>query len=52
MWEVLSSLKKEVKLIFDNETINLTDNEGFIYMDFLEDDVQVQDNNIEINGVD
>ncbi|WP_176745473.1 phage tail domain-containing protein, partial [Staphylococcus sp. HMSC056G08] len=45
-------MKKEVKLIFDNETINLTDNEGFIYMDFLEDDVQVQDNNIEINGVD
>ncbi|MFQ3790842.1 phage tail domain-containing protein [Staphylococcus nepalensis] len=45
-------MKKEVELIFDNETIKLTNNEGFVYMDFLEDDVQVQDNNIEINGVD
>lgn len=45
-------MEKEVKLITDDRTINLTDFKNFIYLDFLEDDVQVQENNVEINGVD
>lgn len=45
-------MKKEVKLITDDETINLTDFENFIYLDFVENDVQINTNTTEINGVD
>lgn len=45
-------MKKEVKLIMNDKTINLTDFENFIYLDYVEDDVQINTNTTEINGVD
>lgn len=45
-------MKKEVKLIMNDKTINLTDFENFMYLDFVENDVQINTNTTEINGVD
>ncbi|MGS0663831.1 phage tail domain-containing protein [Staphylococcus arlettae] len=45
-------MKKEVKLITNDKTINLTNFDNFIYLDFVENDVQMNTNTIEINGVD
>lgn len=45
-------MKKEVKLITNDKTINLTDFDNFIYLDFVENDVQINTNTTEINGVD
>lgn len=45
-------MKKEVKLITNDKTINLTDFENFMYLDYVEDDVQINSNTTEINGVD
>ena len=45
-------MKKEVKLITNDKTINLTDFDNFIYLDFVENDVQMNTNTTEINGVD
>lgn len=45
-------MKKEVKLITNDKTINLTDFENFMYLDFVENDVQINTNTTEINGVD
>lgn len=45
-------MKKEVKLITNDKTFNLTDFENFMYLDFVENDVQINTNTTEINGVD
>ncbi|MEJ7393141.1 phage tail domain-containing protein [Staphylococcus saprophyticus] len=45
-------MKKEVKLITNDKTINLTDFENFMYLDYVENDVQINTNTTEINGVD
>ena len=45
-------MKKEVKLITNDKTINLTDFENFMYLDYVENDVQINTNTIEVNGVD
>ncbi|CRV14453.1 Phage-related protein [Streptococcus equi subsp. equi] len=45
-------MKKEVKLITNDKTINLTDFENFMYLDYVENDVQINSNTTEINGVD
>ena len=45
-------MKKEVKLITNDKTINLTDFDNFMYLDFVENDVQINTNTTEINGVD
>lgn len=45
-------MKKEVKLITNDKTINLTEFENFMYLDYIEDDVQINTNTTEINGVD
>lgn len=45
-------MEKEVKIFNDDFNIKLTDIERFMYLDFLEDNVQVKENNVEINGVD
>lgn len=45
-------MKKEAKLITNNGIINLSDNDQFLYLDFVENDVQVKTNTTEINGID
>ncbi|MDW4254625.1 phage tail family protein [Staphylococcus saprophyticus] len=45
-------MKKEVKLIMNDKTINLTDFDNFMYLDYVENDVQINTNTTEINGVD
>lgn len=45
-------MKKEVKLITNDKTISLTDFENFMYLDYVENDVQINTNTTEINGVD
>ena len=45
-------MKKEVKLITNDKTINLTDFDNFMYLDYVENDVQINTNTTEINGVD
>lgn len=45
-------MKKEVKIITNDKTINLTDFDNFIYLDFVENDVQIKTNTTEINGMD
>lgn len=45
-------MKKEVKIITNDETISLTDFDNFMYLDFVENDVQISTNTTEINGVD
>lgn len=45
-------MKKEVKLITNDKTINLTDFENFMYLDYVENDVQINTNTTEISGVD
>lgn len=45
-------MKKEVKLITNDKTINLTDFENFMYLDYVENDVQINTNTTEFNGVD
>lgn len=45
-------MKKEAKLIMNGKTINLTDFENFMYLDYIENDVQINTNSTEVNGVD
>ena len=45
-------MKKEVKLVTNGKTISLTDFENFMYLDFVENDVQINTNTTEINGID
>lgn len=45
-------MEKIAKLITNNGTINLSDNDQFLYLDFVENDVQVKTNTTEINGID
>lgn len=45
-------MKKEVKLITNDKTISLTDFDNFMYLDYVENDVQINTNTTEINGVD
>ncbi|MDW3963685.1 phage tail family protein [Staphylococcus saprophyticus] len=45
-------MKKEAKLIMNDKTINLTDFENFMYLDYIENDVQINTNSTEINGID
>lgn len=45
-------MKKEVKLITNNKTISLTDFDNFMYLDYVENDVQINTNTTEIKGVD
>lgn len=45
-------MKKEVKLIMSDKTVDLTDFDNFIYLDFVENDVQINTNTTEINGID
>ncbi|MDN6164395.1 MAG: phage tail family protein [Tetragenococcus halophilus] len=45
-------MKKEAKIITNDKTINLTDFDNFMYLDYVENDVQMNTNTVEINGVD
>lgn len=45
-------MEKVIKIITDNETINLTDLAGLTFLDYVDGDVQIKNNNLEINGVD
>ena len=45
-------MKKEAKLIMNDKTINLTNFENFMYLDYIENDVQINTNSTEVNGVD
>ncbi|MDT3959539.1 phage tail domain-containing protein [Staphylococcus kloosii] len=45
-------MKKEVKIITKDSTLNLTDLDNFIYLDFVENDVQITTNTTEVKGID
>ena len=45
-------MKKWVKMITDEGTINLTDIDGLMYLDFKEEDVETVTNNVSIQGID
>ena len=49
---MLSSLKKEVRIFNDNFDIKLTDTPNLLFLDHIEEDVEVNANTIEINGID
>ena len=45
-------MKKEIKIITDDETIVLTDLPGLLFLNSNEDDVQIKSNTQEVNGID
>lgn len=45
-------MKKEIKIITDDETIMLTDLPGLFFLNSIEDDVQIKSNTQEVNGID
>ena len=49
---MLSNLKKEVRLFNDNFDIKLTDTPNLLFLDHIEEDVEVNANTTEINGTD
>ncbi|OEK55977.1 phage tail protein [Staphylococcus equorum] len=49
---MLSNLKKEVRLFNDNFDIKLTDTANLLFLDHIEEDVEVNANTTEINGTD
>jgi len=49
---VLSSLKKEVRIFNDNFDVKLTDTPNLLFLDHIEEDVEVKANTTEINGTD
>lgn len=44
--------KKSVKLITSDKTVDLTDDNRFIYLDYVEEDVQQVNNSLEVKGSD
>lgn len=50
--EVSSNLVKEVRLFNDNFDIKLTDTPNLLFLDHIEEDVEVNANTTEINGTD
>lgn len=49
---MLSNLKKEVRLFNDNFDVKLTDTPNLLFLDHIEEDVEVKANTTEINGTD
>lgn len=49
---MLSNLKKEVRLFNDNFDVKLTDTPNLLFLDHIEEDVEVNANTTEINGTD
>lgn len=49
---MLSSLKKEVRIFNDNFDVKLTDTPNLLFLDHIEEDVEVKANTTEINGTD
>lgn len=45
-------MNKEVKIITNDKTINLTDFDNFMFLDYVENDVQIKTDTVEVNGVD